>query len=1024
MKFHLPQGKHRLALIAALALSLAAGATVCLIRAQTGLDSVKTDFGVYAEPPAPPLPPAGGFITDPVFGTTILRVTDERDGAHLGTIYSNWHTFNLNNTRLLYSDETGNALTAEFDPATMRVTRKRHLPLLHGNAVLEQDGAAWSYLKPDILYGVINGSKLYALDLSTDDFTLVADFGVMPVPGLDLRTNAIKSMHMDGHDRVFAFRVTQRVTGAEMGYFAYDRASRQILFYRANTDVHHILVDRSGRFVVAKYNTQVATLPNSTVVDLAAQPITFTDLVDAAPDQSPGGHGDVGTGTIIGIAHNENSHTLRSLATPHSFSYTLSFGSNDVPRDPRMSEPAGSVNWYHPSHISMLADDERWALYSFYLCPPSTPFCDELAQVENTEMPRVRRLLHHHSVYHSYYDSPRPTISRDGRFVAFTSNWGDAGRRDLFIARIPPADTTEPTPTPTPTPTSTPTPTPTPIISGAREIVWTNLLNSTAVGGTIQKTSGCDGCPDASAVSSQTLSGDGYYEFTVAGVNKYRYTGFNPASARPPAIAFAIQLTSSGLAEVRENGIYKSDTPYHTGDVFRIAVAGGIIKYAKNGVIFYTSASAPSYPLQVDGVLNDLNASINNAVIGLVETPTPTPTPTPSPTPTATPTPTPTPSPTPAPLVSPALVAAAYAKAEALAASANPTDAQVDDLANDITRAQNAFNAERSLIAAADQVDRALRTALYFASAAESLAAQQYAIGARSRLQIDAMRLAQVQSLLQPGSNAQAGGSDTNHASSSDPVIIGQAVTLSGASFAPTLAPLSLGVITGDATLSPLATTTTAFTQLAPGAPPFELAGASVTIAGRAAPLLYVSPSRISFCVPSDLSAGDYELIVTSQQGYVSRGAVTIAPLAPGLFTADGSGTGAAAVMNAAGVGTTDGFNVLTPQQLGADKRTRLMLFATGLGSDAALDTDASNDVRLDGGAMLANFAESVSVEARTSDGRVFLLPVEFAGAQPSMAGVDQINVVLTSQLGGAGQVALTLVAGGQRSNSVNIFVR
>jgi hypothetical protein len=40
------------------------------------------------------------------------------------------------------------------------------------------------------------------------------------------------------------------------------------------------------------------------------------------------------------------------------------------------------------------------------------------------------------------------------------------------------------------------------------------------------------------------------------------------------------------------------------------------------------------------------------------------------------------------------------------------------------------------------------------------------------------------------------------------------------------------------------------------------------------------------------------------------------------------------------------------------------------------------------------------------------------------MAGVDQVNVVLTSQLSGAGQVTLTLVVAGQRSNGVGVLVR
>ncbi|MFL6227761.1 MAG: hypothetical protein ACJ741_03170, partial [Pyrinomonadaceae bacterium] len=888
----------------------------------------------------------------------------------------------------------------------------------------------------DRLWTVLSGRKLASLDLATNTYNVVADFGALSVAGLNLVTNGIQSMHMDAHDEVFVFRVTNRVSGAEQGYFAYRRSANRVLFYKPNTDVHHVLVDRSGRYVVAKYNTQIADKPNSTVVDLQAAPITFTDLVDAAPDQSPGGHGDVGTGVVLGGAHNIDTFTFRSLAAPHSYVNTLSYGSNDAPRDPRMP----GTNWGPPAHMSLLADDETFALVESYACDPATPLCDELDQIGNAPNPSVRRLLHHHSVYRQYEDSPRATISRDGRFVAFTSNWGGTARRDLFIARITPAPAIVPTPTPTPTPTPVSVP------------AYASFVGSdTATKGNWKGTYGGDGynvINDATNIPSyaQVPAGNQQSWTWASSTSDTRalekvlvndriaatwYTShtfsidLHLTDGQPHGVAlYMIDYDRSGRSQVVEVIDASTGATLDSRNVSSFSQGQYLVWDVSGHVqIRFTGATGS------DAVLSGLFFQPANLSPPPTPTPTPTPTPAPTPAPTPTPTPVPTPSPTPtpnpgpSPLVSPALVAAAHAKAEALAASANPTDAQVDDLANDIVRAYNAFDAERSRVAAADQVERALRAALYFARGAQSLAARQYATGARSRLQIDAVRLGQAQSLLQPGAASQSFTSN-DHALSSDPLVIGQAVTLSGASLAPTLSPLSLGTITGDAASSPLATTISAATQLAPGAPQFELAGASVTIAGRAAPLLYVSPTRINFCVPVDLAAGDYELLVTSQQGYVSRGMVSIAPLASGLFTADGSGVGAAALMDTTRVAATGGYDVQTPYQLGADKRTRLTLFATGLSGNTALNTDAGNDVRLPGGAVLTNFAESVAVEAHTADGRVFQLPVEFAGAQASMAGVDQVNVVLTQQLGGAGQVTLTLIVAGQRSNGVSVFVR
>ena len=116
-------------------------------------------------------------------------------------------------------------------------------------------------------------------------------------------------------------------------------------------------------------------------------------------------------------------------------------------------------------------------------------------------------------------------------------------------------------------------------------------------------------------------------------------------------------------------------------------------------------------------------------------------------------------------------------------------------------------------------------------------------------------------------------------------------------------------------------------------------------------------------------------------------------------------------------------FTTAPGQYLGLDARTRLSIFATGLTSGLA-NADSSNDVWSPNGRWLANFAESVSVEARKSDGTVVRLQVEYAGMQGVMSGLDQVTVVLPSQLAGAGSVQLTLVAGGRRSNPVTIVVQ
>ncbi|MGI9105965.1 MAG: hypothetical protein ACR2G4_06935, partial [Pyrinomonadaceae bacterium] len=137
----------------------------------------------------------------------------------------------------------------------------------------------------------------------------------------------------------------------------------------------------------------------------------------------------------------------------------------------------------------------------------------------------------------------------------------------------------------------------------------------------------------------------------------------------------------------------------------------------------------------------------------------------------------------------------------------------------------------------------------------------------------------------------------------------------------------------------------------------------------------------------------------------------------PTIVLANGSdNTGA--ILNAS-TGKFGVFNVNTPEAFGSDKRTRLMLFATGISSAT---TSAPSGVVQTGSSEIVNLAASVSVEARTSSGQTFQLPVEYAGAQGN--NLDQVQVMLIAELRGAGLVDLTIVSGGQRSNTATINVR
>src|SRR5213594_2082032 len=149
-------------------------------------------------------------------------------------------------------------------------------------------------------------------------------------------------------------------------------------------------------------------------------------------------------------------------------------------------------------------------------------------------------------------------------------------------------------------------------------VVWSSLLNVTSIGSSLTKISGCDGCADAGAVSEQQITaGDGYVEFTASETSSLRLIGFRNGTpgVNKSEIRFAINLRPGGTAEVRELGMRRTNTTYARGDVFRIAVVAGTVRYYKNGRLLYISGLALTYPLTVGTSLMSRGATVTKAII-------------------------------------------------------------------------------------------------------------------------------------------------------------------------------------------------------------------------------------------------------------------------------------------------------------------------------------------------------------------------------------------------------------------------
>jgi uncharacterized protein (TIGR03437 family) len=199
---------------------------------------------------------------------------------------------------------------------------------------------------------------------------------------------------------------------------------------------------------------------------------------------------------------------------------------------------------------------------------------------------------------------------------------------------------------------------------------------------------------------------------------------------------------------------------------------------------------------------------------------------------------------------------------------------------------------------------------------------------------------------------------------------------------------------------------------------PTSLLGTTVKVkdsAGveRLSPIFFVSPGQINYLIPAGTANGAAIVTVTSGDGKISIGTISVVTVVPGIFTANSSGLGVAAAFAVrakqdgsltfepvAQFNAAQGGFVPLPIDLGPPTdQVFLVLYGTGLRFVSSLS------------------AASVTIGGLNSD-------VLFAGAQGGFVGLDQVNVLLSRNLIGRGEVDVKLVAQGRAANTVKIQIK
>jgi uncharacterized protein (TIGR03437 family) len=187
-----------------------------------------------------------------------------------------------------------------------------------------------------------------------------------------------------------------------------------------------------------------------------------------------------------------------------------------------------------------------------------------------------------------------------------------------------------------------------------------------------------------------------------------------------------------------------------------------------------------------------------------------------------------------------------------------------------------------------------------------------------------------------------------------------------------------------------------------------QLAGTTVLINGTPAPIIYTSSEIVSAIVPYSASGLAAATVAVSYNGKVSAvSTLPVALTAPGVFTADASGSGQAAALNQDGSLN----NSSHPAAIGST----VVLYVTGEGQTSPGGVDGKL-------ALSAPYPAPIQYVNVTIGG----LPaaVAYAGAAPTLvAGVMQVNVQIPSGVPSSGSVPVVVNVGGVASPTVSIAV-
>ncbi len=396
-------------------ITTAAGPTMILTAQSGGID----DPQLIVEPAPLPLQPAGVTFIDPVFGTAIRRVSDfSDDGGFETQIYNQLQAFSSDNAYLL--------LVSNADYSVRRMADNS---MVEGLETSAWNSPRWHPTRSHTLVHFdSNEDTTVRLQFTDLDSLITRTVYTFPAQYERIRPNQsfdeisqdgrwLGGMvsRDDGEEVIFALDIENFTLGAQVGISDLYTGPCVPDPEWGEVEPDWVGISPLGDYLVVQWVRDDTTRCSG----LETLDLQTGDFIGRVSDHHH--HGDLGVDTD-GMTEFFMTTELSSPENPNLPAISMRL----LPGLPTVSPPIylQVVDWTDEDHISCQGPHGvgliSWGNYSGEY---DWPFKNEIF-LQYTDG-SVLRLTHHRSSKCGYWVQPRASISRDGRYVIFASDWGE-----------------------------------------------------------------------------------------------------------------------------------------------------------------------------------------------------------------------------------------------------------------------------------------------------------------------------------------------------------------------------------------------------------------------------------------------------------------------------------------------------------------------------------------------------------------------------------------------------------------------